>query len=48
LKGFLPTTATSTIRIRIPLANVFSVEAVTQLMHWVREGDIYDLPQSVD
>jgi hypothetical protein len=38
LKGSAPTTATSAVRIAIPLANVFSVEAVTGLMQRVREG----------
>jgi hypothetical protein len=38
LKGHPPTTAIRTIRIAIPVANVFSVEAVTRLMERVREG----------
>jgi hypothetical protein len=38
LKGQLTTTAVRTIRIGIPLAQVFSVEAVTRLMERVREG----------
>jgi len=37
LKGRPPTTATRTIRITIPLANLFSVEAVTDLLQRVQE-----------
>jgi len=37
LKGQPPTTATRTVRIAIPLANVFSVEGVTGMMQRVRE-----------
>ncbi|SRR6266511_4163874 len=37
LRGYPPTTATSTIRVTIPLANRFSVEAVQRLMQRVAE-----------
>jgi DNA primase len=37
LRGFPSTTATSTIRIPIPLANRFSVDAVQRLMQRVAE-----------
>jgi hypothetical protein len=37
LKGHAPTSATSTVRVTIPLANVFSAEEVTRLMQRAAE-----------
>ena len=39
LKGYSPRTAIRTIRIAIPLTNVFSVEALLSLMERVREKE---------
>jgi hypothetical protein len=37
LKGYPPTTATSTVRVSIPLANVFSVAALQDILQRLRE-----------
>ncbi|MBI1915345.1 MAG: DUF4365 domain-containing protein [Planctomycetes bacterium] len=39
LRGAVPTTATSSVRVAIPRARVFSVEAVQGMMHRLAEGE---------
>jgi hypothetical protein len=39
LKGSVPTANTTTIRVAIPGANIFSVDALQQLMDKVRKGE---------